>query len=143
MQQRVAIARAVAYEPHVLLMDEPFAAVDAQTRAELEDLIRVLWHRLGVTVLFVTHDIDEFVYLGQRVLVMSHSPTVIMEDVVIDLPNDRTQMETRSMTRLVSCANISIHRSSWPSRAGVRLLSDAQLHLLVRYRCKRCAYWPA
>jgi NitT/TauT family transport system ATP-binding protein len=99
MQQRVAIARAVAYEPHVLLMDEPFAAVDAQTRAELEDLIRVLWHRLGVTVLFVTHDIDESVYLGQRVLVMSHSPTVIMEDVVINLPNDRTQMETRSMTR--------------------------------------------
>ena len=60
MQQRVAIARAVAYEPHVLLMDEPFAAVDAQTRADLEDLIRVLWHKLRVTVLFVTHDIDEF-----------------------------------------------------------------------------------
>ena len=59
MQQRVAIARAVAYEPHVLLMDEPFAAVDAQTRADLEDLIRVLWRRLRVTVLFVTHDIDE------------------------------------------------------------------------------------
>ena len=81
MQQRVAIARAVAYEPHVLLMDEPFAAVDAQTRADLEDLIRVLWQRLRVTVLFVTHDIDELVYLGQRVLVMSHAPTVIMEDV--------------------------------------------------------------
>ena len=99
MQQRVAIARAVAYEPHVLLMDEPFAAVDAQTRADLEDLIRVLWHRLRVTVLFVTHDIDESVYLGQRVLVMSHAPTVIMEDVAIDLPDDRTQLETRSMAR--------------------------------------------
>ncbi|HET6483991.1 MAG TPA: ABC transporter ATP-binding protein, partial [Actinoplanes sp.] len=57
MQQRVAIARAVAYEPSVLLMDEPFAAVDAQTRADLEDLVRSLWHRLGVTILFVTHDI--------------------------------------------------------------------------------------
>ncbi len=99
MQQRVAIARAVAYEPHVLLMDEPFAAVDAQTRADLEDLIRVLWHRLRVTVLFVTHDIDESVYLGQRVLVMSHAPTVIMEDVAIDLPEERTQLETRSMAR--------------------------------------------
>jgi ABC-type nitrate/sulfonate/bicarbonate transport system ATPase subunit len=98
-QQRVAIARAVAYEPHVLLMDEPFAAVDAQTRADLEDLIRVLWHKLRVTVLFVTHDIDESVYLGQRVLVMSHAPTVIMEDVAIDLPGDRTQLETRSMAR--------------------------------------------
>jgi len=99
MQQRVAIARAVAYEPHVLLMDEPFAAVDAQTRADLEDLIRVLWRRLRVTVLFVTHDIDESVYLGQRVLVMSHAPTVIMEDVAIDLPDERTQLETRSMAR--------------------------------------------
>jgi ABC-type taurine transport system ATPase subunit len=63
MQQRVAIARAVAFEPKVLLMDEPFAAVDAQTRAELEDLIRWLWQELGVTVLFVTHDIDEAVTL--------------------------------------------------------------------------------
>jgi NitT/TauT family transport system ATP-binding protein len=99
MQQRVAIARAVAYEPHVLLMDEPFAAVDAQTRADLEDLIRVLWRRLRVTVLFVTHDIDESVYLGQRVMVMSQAPTVIMEDVTIDLPDERTQLETRSMAR--------------------------------------------
>lgn len=99
MQQRVAIARAVAYEPHVLLMDEPFAAVDAQTRADLEDLIRVLWRRLRVTVLFVTHDIDESVYLGQRVLVLSHAPTVIMEDVAVDLPDNRSQLETRSLPR--------------------------------------------
>ncbi|WP_243855128.1 ABC transporter ATP-binding protein [Diaminobutyricimonas sp. TR449] len=99
MQQRVAIARAVAYEPQVLIMDEPFAAVDAQTRADLEDLVRALWHRLGVTVLFVTHDIDEAVYLGQRVLVLSSSPTVIMEDVVIDLPDQRDQIHTRSEQR--------------------------------------------
>ncbi|MCZ2838843.1 ABC transporter ATP-binding protein [Modestobacter sp. VKM Ac-2985] len=99
MQQRVAIARAVAYEPKVLLMDEPFAAVDAQTRADLEDLIRSLWHKLGVTILFVTHDIDESVYLGQRVLVLSSSPTVIMEDLAIDLPDERTQLETRSSPR--------------------------------------------
>ena len=96
MQQRVAIARAVAYEPHVLIMDEPFAAVDAQTRAELEDLVRELWKRLGVTVVFVTHDIDEAVYLGQRVLVLSNRPTVIMEDVAIDLPDERNQIETRA-----------------------------------------------
>ena len=96
MQQRVAIARAVAYEPSVLVMDEPFAAVDAQTRAELEDLVRSLWRRLGVTVLFVTHDIDEAVYLGQRVLVLSNRPTVILEDVRIDLPDDRDQLRTRS-----------------------------------------------
>ena len=96
MQQRVAIARAVAYEPSVLLMDEPFAAVDAQTRADLEDLVRDLWHKFKVTVLFVTHDIDEAVYLGERVLVLSHRPTVIMEDVAINLPDERSQLETRS-----------------------------------------------
>lgn len=99
MQQRVAIARAVAYKPEVLLMDEPFAAVDAQTRADLEDLIRGIWQRLGVTILFITHDIDESVYLGQRVLVLSNSPTVIQEDLAIDLPELRDQVTTRSSAR--------------------------------------------
>jgi NitT/TauT family transport system ATP-binding protein len=99
MQQRVAIARAVAYEPHILLMDEPFAAVDAQTRADLEDLMRSLWHRLGVTTVFVTHDIDEAVYLGERVIVLSSSPTVILDDVAVDLPVERDQLATRSSAR--------------------------------------------
>ncbi|WP_430298091.1 ABC transporter ATP-binding protein [Sinomonas sp. B1-1] len=99
MQQRVAIARAVAYQPEVLLMDEPFAAVDAQTRADLEDLIRRIWKDLGVTVLFVTHDIDESVYLGQRVIILSSSPTVVQEDLVIDLPAERDQLETRALPR--------------------------------------------
>ncbi|GAA3057724.1 ABC transporter ATP-binding protein [Actinocorallia glomerata] len=96
MQQRVAIARAAAYEPHILLMDEPFAAVDAQTRADLEDLVRDLWQRLGITLLFVTHDIDESIYLGQRVLVLSARPTVILEDVAVDLPDERDQLTTRN-----------------------------------------------
>ena len=99
MQQRVAIARAVAYQPHVLLMDEPFAAVDAQTRAELEDLVRSLWRRTGVTIVFVTHDIDEAVYLGQRVLILSSSPTVVQEDLAVDLPDERDQLITRSDPR--------------------------------------------
>jgi NitT/TauT family transport system ATP-binding protein len=99
MQQRVAIARAVAYQPEVLLMDEPFAAVDAQTRADLEDLIRTVWRKLGVTVLFVTHDIDESVYLGERVIILSSSPTVIQEDLTIDLPAERDQLNTRSLPR--------------------------------------------
>jgi NitT/TauT family transport system ATP-binding protein len=99
MQQRVAIARAVAYEPQVLLMDEPFAAVDAQTRADLEDLIRDIWRRFQVTTLFVTHDIDEAVYLGQRVLILSSSPTVVREDLAIDLPDERDQLNTRSSPR--------------------------------------------
>jgi NitT/TauT family transport system ATP-binding protein len=99
MQQRVAIARAVAYQPRVLLMDEPFAAVDAQTRADLEDLIRSVWQRLGVTLLFVTHDIDEAVYLGERVIVLSSAPTRVAEDLAVDLPAVRDQLSTRADPR--------------------------------------------
>ncbi|HEV7755891.1 MAG TPA: ABC transporter ATP-binding protein [Mycobacteriales bacterium] len=99
MQQRVAIARAIAYEPKVLLMDEPFAAVDAQTRADLEDLIRTVWHKFGVTILFVTHDIDEAVYLGQRVIVLSNSPTIVQDDLTVDLPDERDQLTTRADPR--------------------------------------------
>ncbi|MEZ7157013.1 ABC transporter ATP-binding protein [Streptomyces sp. MAD19A] len=99
MQQRVAIARAVAYEPEVLLMDEPFAAVDAQTRADLEDLVRRLWQELGVTVVFITHDIDEAVYLGERVVILSSSPTVVQEQLTVDLPTRRDQLHTRADAR--------------------------------------------
>jgi len=101
MQQRVAIARAIAYRPQVLLMDEPFAAVDAQTRADLEDLIRTIWKQLRVTILFVTHDIDESVYLGERVIVLSSSPTVVQEDLIIDLPAERDQLNTRALPRFM------------------------------------------
>ena len=101
MQQRVAIARAIAYQPKILLMDEPFAAVDAQTRADLEDLVRSVWHQFGVTLLFVTHDIDEAVYLGQRVVVLSASPTTVIEELAIDLPDDRDQLNTRADARFV------------------------------------------
>jgi len=99
MQQRVAIARAIAYEPEVLIMDEPFAAVDAQTRADLEDLVRDLHRTRGVSILFVTHDIDESVYLGERVLVLSTSPTSVRESVAVDLPADRDQIATRALPR--------------------------------------------
>ncbi|MGH2982074.1 MAG: ABC transporter ATP-binding protein, partial [Solirubrobacterales bacterium] len=81
MQQRVAIARALAYEPEVLLMDEPFASVDAQTRADLEDLILEVRRQFGVTIVFVTHDIDESAYLGDRVVVLSPAPTKVQEVV--------------------------------------------------------------
>src|SRR5215203_540553 len=134
MQQRVAIARAVAYEPHVLLMDEPFAAVDAQTRADLEDLIRDLWHKFQVTTLFVTHDIDEAVYLGQRVLILSNSPTVIRDDLVIDLPDERDQLTTRSSPRFAELrARVyeQIHRAkpaAEPVGAGATALPPSADH---------------
>ena len=71
MQQRAALARALAYGADILLMDEPFASVDAQTRADLEDLVMRIWRESGITVLFVTHDIDEAVYLADRIVVLS------------------------------------------------------------------------
>ncbi|ADD42020.1 ABC transporter ATP-binding protein [Stackebrandtia nassauensis] len=102
MQQRVAIARALAYRPRLLLMDEPFAAVDAQTRADLEDLVYRLWRDLGVTVVFITHDIDEAVYLGQRVLVLSAPPSRIREEITVDLPVERDQLTTRADPRFLA-----------------------------------------
>jgi NitT/TauT family transport system ATP-binding protein len=95
MQQRVAIARALAYQPEILLMDEPFASVDAQTRGDLEDLILEVRKQYGVTVVFVTHDIDESVYLGDRIVVLTPSPTKVLETLDVDLPAERDQVETK------------------------------------------------
>jgi NitT/TauT family transport system ATP-binding protein len=97
MQQRVAIARALAYQPSILLMDEPFASVDAQTRGDLEDLILRVRDQYGITILFVTHDIDESVYLADRVVVLTHSPTEVKEVVAVDLPRPRDQIATKEL----------------------------------------------
>ncbi|WP_253864026.1 ABC transporter ATP-binding protein [Prauserella halophila] len=102
MQQRVSIARALVSRPALLLMDEPFASVDAQTRGELEDLTRRVQRDLGSTILLVTHDIDESVYLADRVLVLSKSPASIVADLTIDLPAERNQITTRESERFVS-----------------------------------------
>jgi NitT/TauT family transport system ATP-binding protein len=96
MQQRVAIARALARQPKILLMDEPFSALDAMMRVELQDLLLKLWHELGLTILFVTHDLDEALYLGQRVIMLSASPGTVAEDVDVPLAYPRRQIETRS-----------------------------------------------
>ncbi|HWL44299.1 MAG TPA: ABC transporter ATP-binding protein [Ilumatobacter sp.] len=101
MQQRVAIARALAYKPEILLMDEPFASVDAQTRSDLEDLLLSVWEAVDVTVVFVTHDIDEAVYLGDRVVVLSPSPCTVDRIVTVDLPRPRDQLTTKSLPRYV------------------------------------------
>jgi NitT/TauT family transport system ATP-binding protein len=97
MQQRVAIARALAYQPQILLMDEPFASVDAQTRADLEDLILEVRERYDVTIVFVTHDIDESVYLSDRIVVLTPSPTTVKEILDVQLPRPRDQVETKEL----------------------------------------------
>jgi NitT/TauT family transport system ATP-binding protein len=97
MQQRVAIARALAYQPAILLMDEPFASVDAQTRADLEDLVLRVREQYGITILFVTHDIDESVYLSDRIVVLTHAPTVVKEVLPVELPSPRDQIATKEL----------------------------------------------
>ncbi|MEU0518679.1 ABC transporter ATP-binding protein [Streptosporangium sp. NPDC006007] len=95
MQQRVSIARALAYRPALLLMDEPFGSVDAQTREDLEDLtLRVRGHH-NMTILLITHDIDESVYVGDRVVVLSKAPAKVVGDLRVDLPCPRDQITTR------------------------------------------------
>lgn len=101
MQQRVAIARALACQPRVLLMDEPFGSLDALTRIELEDTLLRLWESLQSTILFVTHDIEEAVYLSDRVYVLSRRPSRMISDTAVNLPRPRDQLATRENARFI------------------------------------------
>jgi NitT/TauT family transport system ATP-binding protein len=96
MRQRVAIARSLAYDPDVLLMDEPFAALDAQTRESLQDELLRIWERTGKTIVFITHGIDEAVYLGQRVAVLTSRPGRIKKVVPIGLGSRSADEDVRS-----------------------------------------------
>jgi NitT/TauT family transport system ATP-binding protein len=89
MKQRVALARVLAFDPKVLLMDEPFGALDAQTREVMQEELTRLWERTGKTIVFVTHDIEEAVYLGDRVVVLTARPARVKEEVPIKLPRPR------------------------------------------------------
>ena len=105
MQQRVAIARALAYEPEVLLMDEPFGSLDALTRLELEDTLLRLWAELKTTILFITHDIEEAIYLSDRIWVLGPRPSRIIKEVKSDFARPRHQVTTRAAARFMELRN--------------------------------------
>ena len=113
MQQRVSIARALALEPQLLLMDEPFGALDEITRDRLNEHLLRLWDRMGKTVIFVTHSISEAVYLSSRIVVMSPRPGRILEVIENDLPRDRT-LDVRETPGFLEVA----HRVRVALRAG-------------------------
>ena len=106
MQQRVGLARALSKDPKILLMDEPFAAVDMQTREKLQEELLGIWWSMKTTVLFVTHSIEEAVYLGDRVMVMSARPGRIAADIATELPRPRADSDVKSSPRFAELQRI-------------------------------------
>jgi len=109
-RQRVALARSLALEPRLLLMDEPFAALDAITRAAMNDELLRLWSELGQTILFITHDIEEAVYLADRVLVIGLPPSGIQGEIAIDLARPRDRLRTRTSLRFAEYVDLLTRR---------------------------------
>jgi NitT/TauT family transport system ATP-binding protein len=121
MQQRCGLARALAVEPRVLLMDEPFAAVDAQTREILQFELLQIWERRPTTMLFVTHSIEEAVLMGDRVIVMKGRPGRIDQDIAIDLPRPRSR-ETLGLPRFAA-----LRERVWETLSGEARQAEFQL----------------
>ncbi|MBT2225743.1 ABC transporter ATP-binding protein [Nonomuraea sp. NEAU-A123] len=128
MQQRVAIARAIAYESPVLLMDEPFGSVDAQARFDLEDLALALRRQLGISIVVVTHDIDEAVYLGDRVIVLGGKPATVVDDLDVDLGAGRDQIETRADPRFAELRTRVLTRIRGGNDSSVRPGAASPVH---------------
>lgn len=119
MQQRAALARALVSDPRLLMMDEPFASVDALTRGHLEDVVADLWERSSFAALLVTHDVGEAVYLADRVLVLSSRPSRILAEIPVDLPRPRSQRRTRLLPRFVELEAEVLERVEEAGRASV------------------------
>ena len=117
MQQRVQIARALALQPDVLMMDEPFGALDAMTKATLQDELLRVHERTGTSFVFITHDIEEAVYLGDRVVVLGGSPGRIHKTVSIGLPRPRDQIATRQSPEFLR-HRLDIHAAVRESAGG-------------------------
>lgn len=120
MKQRVAIARALATRPRILLMDEPFGALDAQTRAQMQDYLLEIWRNVDVTILFITHDLDEAVYLSDRILVLGTNPSRVLEVIENPVPRPRARNQFVSPEFLAAYRRISelIHP---PAEAGEKI----------------------
>jgi ABC-type nitrate/sulfonate/bicarbonate transport system ATPase subunit len=121
MQQRVAIARTLALRPSVILMDEPFGALDAQTRADMQELLLKIWDESASTILFVTHDVDEAVYLADRVYVLCARPGTIIEDVPVTFgrPRDPSVKQQKEFHELQQHVLASLRRA--PGQGQVRV----------------------
>ena len=117
MRQRVALARTLALEPGILLMDEPFAALDAITRINMNEELLRIWSELGQTIIFITHDVDEAVFLADRVVVLGLPPNGIDSQTLIDLPRPRDRLTTRSTSRFSEYGDHLMHRISAISSA--------------------------
>jgi NitT/TauT family transport system ATP-binding protein len=102
MQQRVQIARCIAQKPDILLMDEPFGALDAMTRQSLQDELLTIARDRGISVIFITHDLEEAIYLGDKVIALASNPGRILKQVPVDLPRPRNQLTTREDTRFLA-----------------------------------------
>jgi NitT/TauT family transport system ATP-binding protein len=126
MKQRVAIARALCYRPQILLMDEPFGALDAQTRLLMQELLTRVWESHRLTVLFVTHDVEEAVYISDRVLVMSNRPGRLKTEVKITLPRPRTlaMQETDEFLAFRRSILASIREESLAMEPGIEPVDE-------------------
>ena len=140
MQQRVAIARALVARPELLLMDEPFSALDALTREGLQDLLLKLWKDVGLTVVFVTHDITEAIYLSDHIVVLAGTPASVAARIRVEVPRPRDQVSTRNSPSFLAIAATSIRWSSGGTHEDANAFRTRSRRILILFLL---ALWEA